>query len=109
MLSSWFQVLGLTSRIIQRLDEEPRFLGVSYKFEWGGSTPELAEIPLRCRGDPKQTDTPYWLKQKLCTEYLVRWKGLPSTHDEWVREQDAVGAEELIYEYEKRQDIFIDE
>ncbi|KAJ6090307.1 hypothetical protein N7486_009122 [Penicillium sp. IBT 16267x] len=34
------------------------------------------------------------------TLYLIKWEGLGHEHDEWVRERDAVGAEELIQEFE---------
>ncbi|KAJ5889014.1 hypothetical protein N7495_009055 [Penicillium taxi] len=36
--NQYLLVLGLTPRMIQRLNEEPRCLGISYKLEWDGST-----------------------------------------------------------------------
>ncbi|KAJ5181998.1 hypothetical protein N7449_012145 [Penicillium cf. viridicatum] len=36
------------------------------------------------------------------TEYLIQWQGEPREQAQWVKERDAVGAEEKIAEFEER-------
>lgn len=50
------------------------------------------------RGRPRNDGT-----TKTTTWYLVRWVGQGAKRDEWVKEDDARGCEQLIQEYEERQ------
>lgn len=38
------------------------------------------------------------------TEYLVRWRGFSEAHDEWIRRENLSGAQDLVDEFDARED-----
>lgn len=59
----------------------------------------LAKRVVNAPGRPRRDGT-----RRQITKYLVRWKNQSARYDCWVKEEDCIGCEEAIREFEERQD-----
>ena len=58
----------------------------------------LAKRVVNAPGRPRRDGT----RQQI-TKYLIRWKDQSARYDCWVREEDCIGCEDAIKEFEERQ------